>query len=474
MRLFFLLIASLAIALSGCATFDAQHAREDTNNATGVSAAPALDVPKPAPLPAPVEQPASSEQEELEYDYGLWTRLAREFTLHTQFNERIERELLFYQGRLGQLETITRRAEPYLFLIVEQLQKRQMPMELALVPIIESAYRPHATSRSRAAGLWQFIPSTGTHFGLKQNWWYDARRDIHASTQAALDYLQYLNAVFNGDWLLSLAAYNAGEGTVLRAIKRAEAQGRPTDYWSLDLPEEAMLYVPRLIALARLFHEPEMYGLNPHKVEDAPFLARLDIGRTLDLSRLANALDMSVEDIYRLNPGFRRGVNTNGREAVALLLPRDRIERLNGLNLDIFNVTPGKMRTVIASKSESLARFARRYKLSEADIRNHNPEVGTKIKRGQRLALPQTTRTASRGDSPVKLSKASIPRSEKGGGQHKTYTVQKGDTLFKIARRFKVNIAQLLAWNGISHKTILKPGQSLIVAMLAKDADKPS
>ncbi len=562
MRLFPLAIVLMMLTLAGCAELEIRDdassetvnetASETTDEAGGdarnASEAPSGDTTlyrlESAPEPQdtrPASEPAP--------DYGLWTRLAQDFTLHATVHDRIDRELFGYMGRLDQLHTITQRAEPYLFFIVEQLRERNMPMELALLPIVESAYQPQATSRSQAAGLWQFIPSTGQHFGLKQNWWYDGRRDVQASTQAALDYLQRLNDMFGGDWALALASYNAGEGTVSRAIERAAARGQPTDYWSLDLPEETKAYVPRLIALARLFHDPHVYGLNPHKVEDTPFLARIDLDRSLDLSKLANAVDMSLDDLYRFNPGFKRGVNGNGREAVALMLPQDKASRLQELNLDELSASLSKPRQVVAPRNESASSLARRYRVDVASLRDMNPKLGNKVRRGDKLLLPASEPAREQDDAPAPITVVSnTPRADKGSysishdvqpgdnlfsvsrkhgvdvaalaswnglktdsmlragqkltihaaparttetkaGEKKdraakvaeaparkavTYTVQKGDTLYGIARRFKVEVAQILHWNNMQEKDDLRPGQNIVVAMLDPSSTKAS
>lgn len=551
MRLFPLAIV-LMLALSGCAELDIREDRaeapsgQDAQNATPNTGLAShedlyrLDAATPpfAP-PAPRNAPVP--------DYGLWTRLARDFTMHSMVHDRIDREMFSYLGQLDQLQTITQRAEPYLFFIVEQLRERGMPMELALLPIVESAYQPQATSRSQAAGLWQLTPSTGQHFGLKQNWWYDGRRDVHASTQAALDYLQRLNDKFQGDWTLTLAAYNAGEGTVSRAIERAAARGEPTDYWSLDLPEETKAYVPRLIALSRLFHDPHVYGLTPHKIEDAPFLARIELDRPLDLSKVANAMDMSVDELYRLNPGFKRGVNGNGEETIALLLPQDKAQRLQEMDMEgLYAVLP-KQRQVTAARDESAASFARRFGVSLATLREMNPLLRDKIRRGQTVLLPEenpselaeakpTALPASKKiihhavspgenlyqisrqhgvdtqtlaswnglkpDTTLKAGQKLVIYTEPSGKDRgkapppsladnregkmppsakvanktprkTTYTVQKGDTLFSIARRFKVDVAQLRQWNKLDEKGELKPGQTIVV-VLAETPSKAS
>ncbi len=456
MRLFPLAIV-LMLALSGCAELDI---REDEAAAQAHPGAASNDLPGHEDLyrlgtqdPAPT---TDAQRGDPAPDYGLWTRLARDFTMYSMVHDRIDREMFGYLGRLDQLQTITQRAEPYLFFIVEQLRERGMPMELALLPIVESAYQPQATSRSQAAGLWQFIPSTGQHFGLKQNWWYDGRRDVHASTQAALDYLQRLHDMFEGDWTLALAAYNAGEGTVSRAIERAAARGEPTDYWSLDLPEETKAYVPRLIALSRLFHDPHVYGLIPHKVEDAPFLARIELDRPLDLSKVANAMDMSVDELYRLNPGFKRGVNGNGKETIALLLPQDKAQRLQEMDMEgLYAVLP-KQRQVKAARGESVASFARRHGVSVATLREMNPLLRDKVTRGQTVLLPE------RPSERIELAEAK-PTASPAPGKAINHAVSPGENLYQISRQHGVDTQTLASWNGLKPDTTLKAGQKLVI-----------
>lgn len=461
MRLFFLMFGVLALTLSGCAQMDT---RDEGNLAEEQANHEALYRLPSAQTPPPGDKTASRP------DYGLWTRLAKDFTMHSIENERIDAEVFFYQARLDQLERVTQRAEPYLFFIVEQLRERGMPMELALLPIVESSYQPQATSRSQAAGLWQFIPSTGTHYGLKQNWWYDGRRDIQASTQAALDYLQYLNTMFNGDWALTLAAYNAGEGTVSRTIQRAQAKGEPTDYWSLDLPDETEHYVPRLLALVRMFHAPESCGLTPHRVKDSPAFTQISFDRPLDLSKIASAVSMSEADLYRLNPGFKRGVNGHGHDVVALLLPHDKAEQLRNHDLEEFCVTLAPPQKITLKKTESLASIARRYGVSQSEIREINPPLASTLKRGQTVLIPSNRMMAGqRSDSVAEVESSAQPDPLKIAAKERytvkptIHSVSAGDSLFNISRKYGVKPSELASWNKLSAKSALKPGQKLTV-----------
>ena len=472
MRLLFLIFGVLVLALSGCAQMDT---RDEDNLVDGQKRDELYRLPY-----APTA--STKDNNESRPDYGLWTRLSKDFTMHAIEQERIDAEVFFYQARLDQLQRTTKRAEPYLFFIVEQLRERGMPMELALLPIVESSYQPQATSRSQAAGLWQFIPSTGTHYGLKQNWWYDGRRDVQASTQAALDYLQYLNTMFNGDWALALAAYNAGEGTVSRAVQKAAAKGEPTDYWSLDLPDETEHYVPRLLALVRMFHEPEKCGLAPHRVDDKPVFTEVTFDKPLDLAKIASAVSMSEADLYKLNPGFKRGVNGHGQDVVALLLPHDKAEQLRQQDLENFCVTLAPPRKVTLKKNESLASIARRHGVSVAEIREINPPLANKLKRGQTLAIPSERMMIGRPSSTLAENNVreepdplELPAKERYAVNSKvTHSVSAGDSLFNVSRKYGVKPADLASWNKLNTKSALKPGQKLTVYCELPEAAKSS
>ncbi|NLJ11685.1 MAG: transglycosylase SLT domain-containing protein, partial [Gammaproteobacteria bacterium] len=212
-------------------------------------------------------------------DDDIWHRIRQGYQLQSYLddNPRIDHQRLWFATRGRSIEIMSERSSPYMYYIVESLEARNMPLELALLPMIESAYNPLAYSRSHAAGLWQFIPSTGRHFKLKQTHWYDARRDVLASTQAALDYLEYLHNMFDGDWLLALAAYNAGEGTVGRAIKRNIARNLPTDYWNLNLPAETQAYVPKLLAVSQLISAPDAYKIALSPIANEPYFTQIPL-----------------------------------------------------------------------------------------------------------------------------------------------------------------------------------------------------
>ena len=239
------------------------------------------------------------------YD-NLWDRLFDRFDLPEVSHPDIDRELSWFMNHPTYIERVQSRAEPFLYSIVKQLEKQHMPAELALLPVIESAFQPHAVSPARAAGIWQFIPTTGRHYGLKQSYSYDGRRDIYASTRAAIKYLKKLHNDFNGDWLLAIAGYNCGEGAVGRAIQRNLNRGLPTDFWSLDLPQETRTYVPRLLAVAKLFSEAEQYGISLRPIPNKALYKTVIMKDQVDLALAANAADISLDKLFELNPGFKR------------------------------------------------------------------------------------------------------------------------------------------------------------------------
>jgi membrane-bound lytic murein transglycosylase D len=253
----------------------------------------------------------------------LWGRLRANYEITPETKSvatiAIEKQTRRYQHQ-QQFAKLSKQATPYLYHIVEQLEKRNMPGELALLPMVESAFKPQATSHQGAAGLWQFIPSTGRLYGLKQDAWYDGRRDIVASTTAALDYLAFLYETFDQDWPLALAAYNAGQGTVQRAIKRNQKAGKPTGYWDLTLPRETREFVPKLLALATIVKHPEKHDVALPAIENKPYFVRVNPKTPLHFHQAAKLADIRVSELKRLNPGYRRATtHPNGPQT--LLLP---------------------------------------------------------------------------------------------------------------------------------------------------------
>ena len=258
----------------------------------------------------------------------LLARLRSGFTIETSMNRHIQAHLDRFVRHPEYLELVFNRAQRYMPYIVDELEKRGLPLELALLPIVESAYDPFAYSHGRAAGLWQIIPGTATRFGIRQNWWYDGRRDVVDSTDGALSYLEYLHELMDGDWLLAIASYNSGEGNVLRAAKRNRSRSRPTDFWNLTLPKETISYVPKLLALVELVRDPEAFGVELPELVDTPQFAQTDVGGQLDLALAAELAGVDVDTLYAFNAGFNHWA-TDPEGPHRLVLPVDVSEVFN-------------------------------------------------------------------------------------------------------------------------------------------------
>lgn len=411
---------------------------------------PELDIDTREP-PLTVEEVLAEPVEPPLADGDLWARIRSNFGLSAHTNPRVQDAAAWYVRHPRFFERLTTQAEPYLHYIVNEVELRGMPSEIALLPVVESAFQPLAYSHGRAAGLWQFIPDTGRRFGLKLNWWYDGRRDVVASTQAALDYLQYLHDTFDGDWLLALAAYNAGEGTVLRAMRENERKGKPTDFWSLRLPRETQEYVPRLLAISEIVAAPEERGVALKSIANDYFLTTLQVDTQLDLTIAAKLAGMTVEELHRLNPGFNRWA-TEPDVPHLLLLPGDKAAEFA---VGLAALPPDQRvrwtRHQIR-KGESLKRIAARYDTTETVLRRLNKLSGNTVRAGELLMVPVVS------DGPVKNSGTAEESQSK-----KTHTVVKGDNLSKIARRYGVSMSELANWNGIGKKSLLRTGQILSI-----------
>ncbi len=399
----------------------------------------------PLGLPRPELQPQMPEETD------LWKLLTQDYRLRQIQHPSIDREVKLFQARGDSLTRQLRKGEPYLYYILQEVKRRDMPAEIALLPGVESGFRPTAYSRHGAAGLWQFMPATGRYFGLKQDWWYDARRDPVASTNAALNYLQKLNKRFNGDWLLAIAAYNAGGGTVARAIRKNLEKDQPVDFWSLDLPSETREYVPRLLALARIIDDPDRYGLALPPIDNDPRFVKVEIGEQIDLKVAAKLAGMKPEELLQLNAGFNRWA-THPEGPHYLLLPADKAstfsQKLAALPEDQrmrwsrYRIRPG----------DNLGRIARKHGVTVKALMQANHLKNHRIRAGAHLLIPLST-----GTTAIAAFNA-IP-----GAQRKLrYRVRKGDSLYAIARQFGVKIADLKKWNRLASDR-LRPGQKLTV-----------
>ncbi|GFE81993.1 lytic transglycosylase [Steroidobacter agaridevorans] len=453
----------------------------------------------------------------------LFERIRKGYTLSDIDHPSVEMELRWFVKHPDYLDRTFKRGERYLHHIVGELEARNMPLELALLPVVESAFNPVAYSRARASGLWQFISETGRRYGLKQNWYYDGRRDVIASTSAALDYLQFLHDEFDGDWLLAVAAYNCGEARVAREVAKNARAGKPTDYFSLKLPRETRAYVPKLLAMRRIVGDPTSHGLAFAPIANAPYFVKVDVGGQLDLHVAAELADLSKEEILALNPAFNHWI-TDPDGPHHILVPIDRNDRFKE---GIAALPPSERVRVVyhrVRRGDTLGEIADKYGISVAAIKNANKIRGSMIHPGQELLiaaapkgvqLPSEAQLASyeeesparsrapsdkhivrRGDTLWSIAKThgvSMNRLANSNGldsddtlsigqvlaipgtarlaatdsstvaRSSTYVVRRGDSLSTIATKFRVRLTDLLGWNNLTKRSVIKPGQRLVM-----------
>lgn len=413
----------------------------------------------------------------------VWDRLLSLYSLPEIDNYRIDHEVDWYLQHPASLAIIQQRAEPYLHHILDEIEAKNIPGELALLPVVESAFVADAYSRADASGLWQFVPATGEEYGLQQNAWYDGRRDVYASTKAATTYLKELSETFDGDWLLALASYNCGKGKVRKSIEKNEDRNLPTDYWSLSLPQETLDYVPRLLAIARIFANAEEYNIHLQHIPNKPYFEVVDIKAPLDLRKAAQLANTPFDKFLKLNPGFNRSC-TAPQGPHRLLVPVEKAqlfkknlaqlpfgERVNLAQLNVDKHVPTRH---VAEKAadvrreefhlaasrykvkagENLSAIANRYHTTIKTLRQANHLAGNSVKSGMVIQIPGRHST----DAPfiASASKTQI-------ASNHAYLVKKGDTFWNISQRFSVSPKDLAQWNKISLKTALVAGRKLTI-----------
>lgn len=415
------------------------------------------------PLPQAAESASADQNEPAAVD--LWQRLRTGMALSDLDTPLVQTHENWFLNRPAYLDTAFKRARLYLYHIVEEVESRGMPAEIALLPVVESAYDPHALSPANASGIWQFIPSTGKVFGLKQNGWYDGRRDVVTATEAALDYLDKLHGMF-GSWELALAAYNCGEGCVSRAIARNQARGLPTDYLSLGLPSETRNYVPRLLAVRNLVREPGRYGLNLDAMSNQPYFQKISLPYPIEAKTAARMAGIKMEELLSLNPGFRRDV-IYAESQDNLLLPWDRLDTFK-TNFDAAESRRVRLRSYSASKGELLSRIADRFDVTVKWLQDHNPLTVKrgKIAHAQTLILPPAGATkAAQARAPVAAGKTTrhsvqVKKARKTArASGRTHTIRRGDTLTALARHYKVTVSDIREYNGALK--VLRPGNKI-------------
>jgi len=533
-------LTSVILALSACAHAPAERpvAQVSQPQSLGVvlpdgpsSTYPQSLTPPSAQSPlvvepsAPPEQPTQVAGLTPEQYADLFDRMRAGFKLEDHPDEQsVDEQLDWFASNPDYLQRAFGRSDLYLYHIVTQLEARGMPLEIALLPVVESAFEPYAYSRARAAGMWQFIPDTGSRFGLKQDWWYDGRRDIVESTRAALDYLQALHDEFNGDWLLAIAAYNCGEMAVERALDANRAAGRPLDFWSLRLPTETRAYVPKLLAMKRLVSDPETYGLTISPIPNQPYFARVDTRGQINLKTAAEIAGITEEELYELNPAFHRWA-TDPSGPNFLLLPVDGAAAFNENVTQLTDEQRLGLDHYTVHKGDSVLSLAKRFGTSVGVLRELNglPEgrltVGADLRVPTQIQLPaKVMLAAARVDGKVRENRrerrvriqtvrageslASIARrhhmkvdtlaamngmypgdslragqkirfststsSSRPSSRRVTYIVRAGDTLRRIAGLFQVSVSQILSWNGMSSESHILKGQKLTIRVASR------
>jgi len=407
-------------------------------------------------------QAESSAQDSSLVQTNLWQRMRDGFRLsHETDRKRVMNELNWYVKHPEYVERVTKRAAPHLHYIIEELEKRGLPLEFALLPIVESAYDPFAYSHSRAAGLWQFVPGTARVYGLKIDWWYDGRRDVRASTKAAIDYLEYLHNMLDEDWLLALAAYNAGQGNVLSSIRASKLPADEVSFWSLKVFRETYTYVPRLLAISELINHPDRYHMTLPDVANEPYWEVVETMGQLDLNKAAELAEVSSKEIYLLNAGFNQWA-THPDGPHELIIPVGKADVFRERILELLPSERLAWQRHKVSYGESLGTIANKYRTTIDTIRSANDIQGNLIRAGESLMIPAAT-----PDADYAMSQSSRLASKQQsleahyGTEPITYTVKPGDSFWEIAHKFDVGMRELAKWNGMGTTGLLHPGTEL-------------
>jgi membrane-bound lytic murein transglycosylase D len=466
------LLAGLLLALGGCASLPPPDASSVQASATPTQAVPAAaptaavpdhqpEYPSGSLTPIAAHEPAPRNVATLTAPSDLWERIRRGFAMPDLDSELVASREQWYAARPDELANMVERSRKYLFHIVEELERRNLPTELALLPFIESAYNPHAYSRAKAAGMWQFIPSTGKLYQLKQNAFRDDRRDVLASTRAALDYLEKLHGMF-GDWHLALAAYNWGEGSVGRAIAKNQRAKKGTGYLDLSMPMETRFYVPKLLAMKHIVANPDAFKVKLPVIDNHPFFDTVTITRDIDVALAAKLAEIPLEDFRELNPSLHRPVIL-AAGTPQILLPWDNADIFQR-NLDAYAGSRLSSWTVwVAPTTMKTAEAARRVKMSEADLRYvNNIPTHMIIRAGSTLLIPRpaglerdvTERIADNGQLSL-TPEMTLRRIVLKAG--------KRDTVHTVARRYGLPPAKVAEWNNVSTSASFKPGQHIVI-----------
>ncbi|SMM98200.1 Membrane-bound lytic murein transglycosylase D precursor [uncultured Candidatus Thioglobus sp.] len=398
---------------------------------------------------------------------NLWHKIANGNTLKPRSSKDIYWHIKWFKEHPDYLTRVTKRAEPYLHLVVKELEAVGLPIELALLPIVESAYYPFSYSHGTASGLWQFIPSTGKLYGLKQNYWVDERRSVIHSTRAAVAYLKNLHTLFKGDWLLAVASYNSGPGRVKKAVKKNLSLGRKADFWNISLPAETRGYVPRLLAVMELIKNPHKYNQTITAVTNAPKLESVYLYSQLDLSLISQWTGLDLDEIYKFNPDLNRWA-TPDTSRYELLLPINKVAAFKKAHAGYPQQKQLNYKHYKIKSGDSLYKLAKKFNSSVDYIKSINHLKGIKIKHGDTIIIPSPKKASDYYSLSTEQRKLQRFNAKKYGKKiiHK---VVKGESLWLISNRYSVPSDSIIKWNHLSNATKgLQIGQVLIIWQVQK------
>ncbi len=400
---------------------------------------------------------------------NVWEVLRKQFTLSHELNRpEVQNQLRWLIAHPSYLNQLAR-SEPYIYHIITTIKQRKLPGEIALIPMIESSFDPFAYSGAGAAGLWQLMPGTGTDLGLKRDWWFDARRSIGPSTDAALNYLAYLNKFFDGNWILAFAAYDSGEGTMARIIKNSGQSGHNIQFWSLSVPQETKAYIPRLLALAEVIQNPQRYHVELPDIPHVPYFEEVNIGSQIDLNHAAKLAGISYQDLIKLNPGYNHWATAPYRP-YKLLIPADRVEDFSRNLANVPEEDRISWKRHQVSAGDNLSLIARKYHTSINLIKELNQFKSNAVTKGQYVLIPSnkpapSTQIASKINvTPHKQTRAKITPLAAPLKQYKVvHIVQKHDSFALLEKKYNVSMQQIKAWNKMPAKAPLRQGRALTI-----------
>ncbi|GGY71496.1 lytic transglycosylase [Cellvibrio zantedeschiae] len=438
-------MVSVTALMVGCDSLHLKPTPKSTANPTAEAAQHPITVTTTTP-------------EERTYE-TVWERIRAGYSLPQTSNNAVDSQIRFYTSNKAYFYKITQQSEPFLHYVASEMQANGMPMELALLPFIESSYNPTAMSPNNA-GMWQFGAATGRNFGLKQNNWYDGRKDVVASTDAAIRLLKKLYAKFDNDWLLAVAAYNAGDGAIQQAVDKNRRAGKPTDFWSLPLNKTTQGYIPQLLALSRIVADPNVYDFKLYPIADVPYFVKINVDSQINLADAAQNSSLDVSLLKKLNSGYK-GWLTDPTEPRHVLVPVDAAATFK-LQLDALpKVASTKWQEHVVKKGDNLDSIAKRYGANSAQIKSVNNIKGNNVAVGQHLQIPLSpTSSSADNNSALVIAEQTPPKQIERTGY---YVVKSGENLWSIAKAQNLSVDRLAQLNNLTSKTTLKPGQKLVV-----------